>query len=113
MKRNKKERLEKAGWRVGSAEEFLELTDAESALVDIRLTLARALKERRLQRHISQAVLAKQIRSSQSRVAKMEGGDSSVSLDLLMRALMVTGLTSLEIGRAISAAHLPRIRKTA
>jgi len=104
MKKRKKGRLEKAGWRIGSATAFLDLSDAESAIIEIRVTLARALRRRRVERHMSQAALAKQIGSSQSRVAKMEAGDPSVSLDLLMRSLFVTGSTTAEIGKAISAA---------
>jgi ribosome-binding protein aMBF1 (putative translation factor) len=105
MRKEKKRRLEKAGWRVASAKEFLGLSDAENAVVEIRVTLARTLRRRRLERHLSQAALAKQLGSSQSRVAKMEAGDPSVSLDLLMRSLVITGSTTADIGKAISAAH--------
>lgn len=103
MKKEKRERLEKAGWRVGDTREFLKLTDADSALIDIRLALAQALKERRAVRGLSQAALAIQIRSSQSRVAKMEAGDPSVSIDLLLRTLVVIGSTTSDIGKVISA----------
>jgi|ERR1700722_19761239 DNA-binding XRE family transcriptional regulator len=104
MRKDKRKRLEKAGWRIGSASEFLDLSDAESAIIEIRVTLARTLRSRRVERHMSQAALAKRLGSSQSRVAKMEAGDPSVSLDLLMRSLFVTGSTTADIGRAISAA---------
>ena len=104
MNKSKKARLEKAGWRIGSSQDFLKLSEAESVLVDIRLALARALRRARVERQVSQAALAKQLRSSQSRVAKMEAGDASVSVDLLVRSLIVAGSTSDEIGRAISAA---------
>ena len=104
MDKNKKARLESAGWRIGSPQEFLKLSEAESILVDIRLALARALRRARAERQVSQATLAKRLGSSQSRVAKMEAGDASVSVDLLVRSLIVAGSTSDEIGRAISAA---------
>jgi ribosome-binding protein aMBF1 (putative translation factor) len=105
MKKDKKGRLEKAGWRIGTTREFLDLDDAESAIIEVRVALARALRRRRVKRHMSQAALAKQLGSSQSRVAKMEAGDPSVSLDLLVRSLFVTGSTTAEIGKAISAAY--------
>ena len=104
MKRHKKARLETAGWRVGSAREFLNLSDADSVLVEIRVVLARALRSQRTQRHLSQSDLAKVLGSSQSRIAKMEAGDPSVSLDLLVRSLVTSGSTSADIGRAIAAA---------
>jgi ribosome-binding protein aMBF1 (putative translation factor) len=110
MKKDKRARLEKAGWRIGSSEDFLGLSDAESALVDIRMALANILRKARLERHVSQAALAERLGSSQSRVAKMEAGDSSVSVDLLVRSLIMTGSTSAEIGRAISAAPAARSR---
>jgi predicted XRE-type DNA-binding protein len=105
MKKEKRARLEHAGWKVGSTEDFLGLSAAESALIDIRVTLAQALRHTRLEQRISQAALAKKLGSSQSRVAKMESGDLSVSIDLLLRSLFIAGSTRVEIGRAIAAAH--------
>ena len=105
MKKGKKERLEKAGWRVGSTRAFLDLSDVEYAVIEVRVMLARTLKSHRLQRNISQAALAKELGSSQSRVAKMEAGDPSVSLDLLFRSLFVLGSTTAQVGKAIANAH--------
>lgn len=105
MKKDKQARLEKAGWRLGDARAFLGLDDAESAIVEMRVALAHALRHRRTARHMSQAALAKALGSSQSRVAKMEAGDPSVSLDLLLRSLVVAGSTPAEIGRAIAKAN--------
>jgi DNA-binding XRE family transcriptional regulator len=104
MKASKRERLEKAGWKVGDVQEFLELSNAEMALVDVRVSLARDLRRRRKEKKISQATLAKRIGSSQSRVAKMEAGDPSVTIDLLMRTLLSTGSTPAEIARVIAKA---------
>lgn len=104
MKTEKKNRLEKAGWRVGSTQEFLGLTDAEAAITDVRVALARALKSRRLKRHVSQATVAQLVGSSQARVARMEAGDPSVSLDLLLRTLLTFGTSPAEIGRVIAGA---------
>lgn len=99
----KRQRLEAAGWKIGSAEEFLELLPEEAALIELKLALSRRLKEIRLEHRLSQAELAKRINSSQSRVAKMEAGDPSVSTDLLIRSLLSTGATRLDIADTIAS----------
>jgi ribosome-binding protein aMBF1 (putative translation factor) len=106
VKKDKKEKLERAGWVVGGTQEFLDLSDAEMALVDVRVSLAQALRRRRQELKISQATLAKRIGSSQSRVAKMEAGDPSVSIDLLVRSLITSGSSAEEIGKVIASAGL-------
>lgn len=93
MKESKRKSLEAAGWAVGSADEFLGLSAVESLLVDLRLALSQALKKRRAKLHISQTTLAGLIKSSQSRVAKMEAADPEVSFELLLRGLFATGAT--------------------
>lgn len=89
----RRKRLEAAGWKFGSAEEFLGLSHAESVLVELRLRLSDTLKQRRQSMGLSQEMFAKSLNSSQSRVAKMEAADSSVSIDLLVRGLIGSGLT--------------------
>jgi len=97
----KRKRLEAAGWRVGTVAEFLELSQAESALIEMRLSLSRSLKVQRTRRGVTQTSLAKALRSSQSRVAKMESGDPSVSLDLIVRALLIVGASRREVASAM------------
>ncbi len=101
MKKNKRAKLEAAGWAVGSVQEFLGLSDAEAALIEMKLSLSRSLRDRRQRRGISQVELAKRLRSSQSRVAKMEAGDPSVSMDLLVSSLLVLGASAADLARAI------------
>jgi ribosome-binding protein aMBF1 (putative translation factor) len=108
MRRAKKERLEKKGWKVGTVQDFLGLSDEEAAYVKLRFRLATTLRTQRQKKRLSQSELAKRIGSSQSRVAKMEAGDPSVSLDLLIRSLLALGATSRDLARAISAAPLPK-----
>ena len=108
MRQAKKKRLEKRGWRFGNAQDFLGLSDEEAAYVELRLRLADSLKRHRQRRKLSQTDLAKLIHSSQSRVAKMEGGDRSVSLDLLICSLLALGASSRDLARTISGASLPR-----
>ncbi|HEY9301832.1 MAG TPA: helix-turn-helix domain-containing protein [Phormidium sp.] len=102
MDAQKRKRLEAAGWSVGDASDFLGLSKEETALVELKLALSKRLKQQRLSQQLSQTVLAKQIGSSQSRVAKMEAGDPSVSLDLLVKALLFAGATVSSIGEEIS-----------
>jgi DNA-binding transcriptional regulator YiaG len=101
MRKTKQKALEANGWRVGSTEEFLELTTAEAALVELKLRLSDALKARREKLKMSQDAVAKQLHSSQSRVAKMEAGEASVSIDLLVRALVGLGATTNDLAKAI------------
>ena len=93
MNPQKREQLEAAGWRVGTAAEFLELSPEESAFVELKLSLSRGLQERRTRKRWTQAELARRIGSSQSRIAKAEASDPSVSVDFLLRALLATGAT--------------------
>jgi DNA-binding XRE family transcriptional regulator len=101
MDNAKRERLEKAGWRVGTVQEFLGLTDEEAAYIELKANLRAALKERRTEQTLTQTELARRLGSSQSRVAKIESGDPSVSLDLLVRALLATGATPSDIAAAV------------
>lgn len=101
MRKQKREALEAKGWKVGSAAEFLGLTPEESALIEIKLALSRKLRERR-QKRMTQTQLAEKLQSSQSRIAKAETGDGSVSLELLVRAMLATGASPKEIGQAIA-----------
>jgi predicted XRE-type DNA-binding protein len=103
MKPSKKARLIAAGWKVGDAAEFLGLAPQEIALIEIRLALARELRRRRARKGLTQIEVAKLLRSSQSRVAKMEVADRSVSVDLLMRSLLALGATRVELGRLLAA----------
>lgn len=98
MNEEKQKRLAEKGWTTTTVEEFLDLTPEESAYIELKLLLSRSLKERRESLHLSQEALAQRIESSQSRVSKMEAGDPSVSLDLLIRSLLSLGVTSEEIG---------------
>ena len=101
MKKAKKERLEAAGWRVGSAEEFLGLSKEEAAFVEIKLSLAESMRKRRQARRLTQTQLAKKIGSSQSRVAKMEAADPSVSIDLLVRSLLAMGVSRSDVAKVM------------
>lgn len=102
MKAQKKKRLESAGWRGGSPADFLDLGPEEVAFVEVKLALADHLKQLRAKRW-TQVVVAKRLKSSQSRVAKMEAADASVSMDLLVRSLLALGVSRRDVGRAIAS----------
>lgn len=102
MEQKKRKRLEKAGWKIGSASMFLGLTSAEEQLVEMKLALGTRLRKAREQHKLTQTALAERMGSSQSRVAKMEAGDPAVSLDLLVQGLLAAGATSRDIAAALA-----------
>src|SRR5919106_6778943 len=102
MRKDKRARLEARGWKFGSAKDFLGLSEEESAYIELKIRLAEALRQRRQEKGLSQLDLAAKLRSSQSRVAKMEAGDPSVSLDLLIRSLIALGATERELSQIIT-----------
>lgn len=103
MKKSKKAKLEKAGWKIGSVQDFLELTEDEVAFIEMKIALAKYLKDRRKRKKLTQDQLAHALHSSQSRVAKMEAGDPSVSLDLLVKSLLSLGTSPKQLARVIGS----------
>ncbi len=108
MEKAKQKRLEAKGWKVGTAAQFLKLTSEEAAYVELKVALGSKLKELRRQKRLSQAELARRLGSSQSRVAKIEAADPSVSIDLLIRSLIALGVTREGLARVI-ASPTPRV----
>jgi len=102
MNKTKRKKLEAAGWKVGSASDFLGLSTEEVAFIDLKLQLAKDLQKKRLQKHLTQTELAQLLKSSQSRVAKMEAGDPSVSMDLLVRSLLALGASKKSLQQILS-----------
>jgi ribosome-binding protein aMBF1 (putative translation factor) len=102
MRKDKRARLEASGWKFGTAKDFLGLSEEEAAYIELKIRLAEALRQRRQDKGLSQVDLAAKLRSSQSRVAKMEAGDSSVSLDLLIRSLITLGASDRELSKIVA-----------
>lgn len=102
MRERKRKRLAARGWRIGSTKDFLGLSPGEAAYIELRLKLAKGLKMRRHSRGVTQTQLAQALRSSQSRVAKMEAGDPTVSLDLLVKSLLALGASNREVAAIIA-----------
>ena len=103
MREEKRRRLEAKGWKVGTTQEFLRLSAEEAAYIELKVRLALGLREWRRRHALTQVDLAKRLRSSQSRIAKMEAGDPSVSLDLLIRSLLTLGASRRELSRIMVA----------
>ena len=91
----------KDGWAEGSAQDFLELSDAEMEYIETRRALSRRLREERLRKHLTQTQLAAALKTSQSRVAKMERGDPTVSVDLLLQSLFRIGLRRKDLATVV------------
>ena len=105
MKQAKRQRLERKGWKVGDARDLLQLTDDEVTYIELKLALSDQLKVMREKKAITQVELAKLLSSSQSRIAKMESGDPSVSIDLLVKGLLALGATRKQIAGAMDSAR--------
>ncbi len=102
MNTQKKKKLESKGWKVTTAAEFLGLSEDEELIVELRLALSDALRERRLEARMTQENFAKLLQSSQSRVAKMESGDPTVSFDLLIRSLFKAGVDRRKLSKIVA-----------
>ena len=102
MRASKRDKLKARGWKVGDPAEFLGLTPEEEALIELRLKLSDGLRNRRVRKRLTQVALAKAVNSSQSRVAKMEAGDPTVSIDLLVRSLIALGVSNRDLAKIIA-----------
>ncbi len=103
MRAEKRRQLERAGWAVGDAGDFLGLTADERRFVDVKLALADGLRRRRERLKLTQSDLAERLGSSQSRVAKMEAAHRTVSTDLLLKSLFRLGANPTDIARLLTA----------
>jgi len=105
MKAVTRKKLEKKGWKVGSTAELLGLSPEEVDYIEMKLALSRTLRKQRAKCKLTQVELAKKLKSSQSRVAKMEAGDPSVSIDLLVRSLLALGASPKAVAKSIQSAR--------
>ena len=101
----KRKRLERSGWKFGDSADFLGLSVEEQLLLEMKMSLGRKLRENRTAKRWTQARFARMVHSSQSRVAKMEGGDPFVSIDLLIRSLLALGASNRELACVISSSQ--------
>lgn len=109
MDKQTQHKLEKAGFRIGSAADFLELTPEEEAYLEIRLQISELIRIQRKKNGWTQEKLARLMGSSQSRVAKMEVGDPSTSLDLMLKGLLLLGVSKQELGELLTGKLRPEM----
>jgi ribosome-binding protein aMBF1 (putative translation factor) len=102
LNKRTKTRLETAGWKIGGTSEFLGLTEEEAAIVELKIGLASAVREQRNRRGLTQEQLGQLLGSSQSRIAKMEAADPSVSIDLMVRSLLRMGASRKQVAAYIA-----------
>jgi hypothetical protein len=100
MKAEKRRRLEAAGWKETTVQEFLKLSEADVQYIEMKLALSRLLRLVRERRRLTQTKAAALLKTSQSRLARMEAGDPSVSLDLLVRGLFALGASPKDLLKA-------------
>jgi len=103
MKKSEREELEAQGWKIGDTKEFLGLSDEEMAYIEIKLALSTRVRELRKKRKLTQEQTTKLIGSSQSRVAKIESGDPTVSIDLQVKSLIALGASREDLAEAIKS----------
>lgn len=108
MNPQKRKALEAAGFRLGDAGDFLDLTEVERAIVDVRLEFSRRIREARAAHGLTQADLAHRMKSSQSRVAKLEAAAPDVSLDLMLRGFLAAGGTLADLARVFRRSTTPK-----
>lgn len=101
MQQAKRKKLESKGWKTGTVKEFLNLSPEEAAYIELKLSLSESFRQQRQNKRLSQIEVAKRLKSSQSRVAKMEANDPSVSLDLLVKSLLALGVSRKDLAKAI------------
>ena len=102
MRKDKRRRLVRAGWVIGDAGDFLNLSDDERRFIETKLALAAGLRQWREHLGLTQTEVAQRFGSSQSRVAKMEAADQTVSTDLLLRSLFRLGASRRDVARLLS-----------
>ena len=101
MRADKRRKLERAGWTLGDAGDFLALSADERRFVDVKLALADGLRRLRERLGLTQIEVAQRFGSSQSRVAKMEAANRTVTTDLLLKSLFRLGASPRDVARLL------------
>lgn len=91
-----------AGWTEGSVKEFLGFTDADEAIVEMRLRLGNAIRDLRRRRGVSQSELARRIGTKQPHVSDIEKG--AAGLETMIRAYLALGGKPIALGKLVAEA---------
>ena len=98
----KKERLAEAGFKETTVQEFLDLSDADMEIINLKIKLGRLLKKLRKQNKITQAQLAKLTKTNQARIARIENADKSVSFEAILMSLYSLGAKKKDIAKVFA-----------
>jgi len=101
MKTKKKKALESVGYKVTDTAEWLGLSPEEEAIVNMRVNFAMEIERVCKERGITQQALAEKIGTRQSGVARMLNNPSKVTIDSLIKTLLVLGTPSKRIAALI------------
>jgi predicted XRE-type DNA-binding protein len=102
MNSKRRKELEAKGWKFGGVEDFLGLTEEELEYIEVKITLSEMVKDYREKKGLTQIDAAEILKSSQSRLSKIETADPTVSIDLQIKSLLALGATKQEIGQKIA-----------
>ena len=91
-------------WVETDVEELLDLSAQDLVIVEFRAALALALQQARKRQKLTQENAAKVIGTSQAQVARMEAGQSSITIDRLIKALIALGVPRPTILKALNSA---------
>ncbi len=83
MDHAKRAALEAAGFRLSTVAEFLGLSEEDDDLVELRVALSQEIRRLRKVRRMSQREVARRMKTSQPRIANIEGASPGVSVDLI------------------------------
>lgn len=103
MTPEKRARLESAGFRVGDAADFVDLSREEHEMVELRVSLARLVSDLRRSTRLTQKQLAARIGSDQARISRLEAADLSVSVDQMLEAAFALGASRKDIADVLTA----------
>ena len=99
MKRRKRKT-----WVETDVEEMLGLSPEDPVIAEFRAALAVALQKARNRKKLTQEEAAELIGTSQAQVSKMEAGQSSITIDRMIKALAALGVSRLAILKALNSA---------
>lgn len=103
MNAAERQALESAGFRIGTVQDFLGLACWETRLIELKYRARKTARRLREVGELTQHEVAKRIKSSQSRIAKIEAGSEDVTLDLLARYLYAVGGSFADLDEGVPA----------
>ena len=97
MSKTRKEELAEAGFEETTIQKFLDLSDIDMKLIDLKIELGKLLKKQRKVKKLTQSQLADIVKTNQARIARIENADNSVSIDSILISLYSVGTKEKDI----------------